>query len=470
MRSSRSVITRTRYSRKCSGSTPERLREPLDDLVRGHRPVAVDEVVQVAGREVALRAEAAEGHARLVHQALERRAERLLAELAPAGHQARPPPARRSARAARRRSSGRRRRRPRASSCRRRRGSASRSGRRRRTSRPRAGRGRPAGRRGRPRRASSAVRSACSSRPGQHDDVHVVRRDRGGPAHALLLVVLLLHHRRQDARRPDAVAAADERLLLAVLVEERRAERLRVARPELEDVPDLDRGLEPQRAAALRARIALARLAQVGEAAPRSRARARRRAGGSRCGSPRRRTGPRAAPRRRRPRRRSRPGRASRGRRRTPRGSRPRSPAGSRTRAQSPASPPRAGRRRGSARARPSRRASSTGIAFDVAAASTPRNSASAFDRGHAGRLDLLGSVEPLRELGRTRDAAGDLEVGRVVAALAGDERVLARARRREVVDRLLAAHHPRLGLHRVAPPARSARRCGRRRPRACGS
>ena len=46
---------------------------------------------------------------------------------------------------------------------------------------------------------------------------------------------------------PDPVAAADERLLDAVLVEERRLERLRVARPELEDVAHLDRSLEAKR-------------------------------------------------------------------------------------------------------------------------------------------------------------------------------------------------------------------------------
>src|SRR5262245_21471089 len=76
----------------------------------------------------------------------------------------------------------------------------------------------------------------------------------------------LLDDRSHHASRPDAVAPADERLLLAVLVEERRAERLGVARPELEDVPDLDRGLETQPAAAVGAGVALARLAQVGEA------------------------------------------------------------------------------------------------------------------------------------------------------------------------------------------------------------
>ena len=55
-------------------------------------------------------------------------------------------------------------------------------------------------------------------------------------------------------------------------------------------------------------------------------------------------------------------------------------------------------------------------------------------DRRHARRLDLVGRVERLRELGRPRDPARDLEIGRVVAALAGDERVLARSGRREVV------------------------------------
>src|SRR5204862_287796 len=39
-----------------------------------------------------------------------------------------------------------------------------------------------------------------------------------------------------------------------------------VERPEVEDVPDFDRGLEAERAAAVRAAVALPRLAQVGEA------------------------------------------------------------------------------------------------------------------------------------------------------------------------------------------------------------
>jgi hypothetical protein len=43
-----------------------------------------------------------------------------------------------------------------------------------------------------------------------------------------------------------------------------------------------------------------------------------------------------------------------------------------------------------------------------------------------------------------------DLEIGSVVAVHARDQRVLARAGGGEEVDRLAAAHHPRLGLHRV--------------------
>ncbi len=77
----------------------------------------------------------------------------------------------------------------------------------------------------------------------------------------------LLDGGRHDARRADAVAAADQRLLRAVLVEERRAERRRSsAILELEDVADLDRGLEAKRAAADGARVVLPSLADVREA------------------------------------------------------------------------------------------------------------------------------------------------------------------------------------------------------------
>ena len=55
--------------------------------------------------------------------------------------------------------------------------------------------------------------------------------------------------------------------------------------------------------------------------------------------------------------------------------------------------------------------------------------------------------VELLRERRRPRHAAGDLEIRGVVAVLARDKRVLTRSRRRQVVDRLGPAHHPRLRL-----------------------
>src|SRR3954465_12296865 len=101
--------------------------------------------------------------------------------------------------------------------------------------------------------------------PEQLDNVDVVRSDRRRPPDPVL-VVALLDERGHHARRPDAVAAHDERLLLTVLVEERRAERLREARLELEDVAHLDRRLELQRSAAHRARVPPGRLAQVREA------------------------------------------------------------------------------------------------------------------------------------------------------------------------------------------------------------
>src|SRR5204863_9326196 len=68
------------------GLDAERLRERLDDLVRRDGPVPVDEVVEVPGGQVRLLGERAVRHARLGHQALDRRAERLLAELAAARH------------------------------------------------------------------------------------------------------------------------------------------------------------------------------------------------------------------------------------------------------------------------------------------------------------------------------------------------------------------------------------------------
>src|SRR5215217_4085932 len=67
---------------------PEGLRQLADDLVRGHRPVAVDEVVQVPRGELGLVCQRAIGHRGLGHQALDCRPEGVLAELpAAARHQ-----------------------------------------------------------------------------------------------------------------------------------------------------------------------------------------------------------------------------------------------------------------------------------------------------------------------------------------------------------------------------------------------
>src|SRR3954449_6736801 len=64
----------------------ERLRELADDLVGRDRAIAVDEVVQIAGRELRLVGQRAVGDAGLPHQALDRVAERLVAELASPCH------------------------------------------------------------------------------------------------------------------------------------------------------------------------------------------------------------------------------------------------------------------------------------------------------------------------------------------------------------------------------------------------
>ena len=73
-------------------------------------------------------------------------------------------------------------------------------------------------------------------------------------------------------------------------------------------------------------------------------------------------------------------------------------------------------------------------------------------------------------KLRRARNAERDLEVGRVVAVRARDEDVLAGAGGREVVDRLASAHHPGLRLHAPRTRSRSAGRSGGRPPRARGS
>ena len=150
------------------------------------------------------------------------------------------------------------------------------------------------------------------------------------------------------------------------------------------------------------------------------------------------------------------------GSRRTRRGSPRRSRAGTDGRAPRRASPARSGRRRERARARRCRPPSSPASPSTSRATSTPRNSASASQRLDIRRLDSLGRDERLGKDRRARHRACNLEVGREVAVLAGDERVLAGARGREEVDRLGAAHHPRLGLDVVGPRGRSARRSAR--------
>ena len=71
-------------------------------------------------------------------------------------------------------------------------------------------------------------------------------------------------------------------------------------------------------------------------------------------------------------------------------------------------------------------------------------------DRGDAGGVDLRGRVEPFGKLRRARDGTGDVDVGRVVAVLTLDKRVLARRSRREEVRALAAAHHSGLRLDGV--------------------
>src|SRR5262249_35664005 len=99
---------------------------------------------------------------------------------------------------------------------------------------------------------------------GQRDDMDVVRCNRARPDDAVL-VVALLADRRPRARQADGVTTHDERVLPPVLVEIGRTERLRVEGSELEDVPDLDRGLDLERAAALGARVSLLCLPNVEE-------------------------------------------------------------------------------------------------------------------------------------------------------------------------------------------------------------
>ena len=84
------------------------------------------------------------------------------------------------------------------------------------------------------------------------------------------------------------------------------------------------------------------------------------------------------------------------------------------------------------------------------------RNSASASIVVAPGVSISSGATERPREHRGRRHGERDLEIGREVAVLAGDERVLARSRRREEVDAELAAHDPalRLDVDRLDPAA----------------
>ena len=201
----------------------------------------------------------------------------------------------------------------------------------------------------------------------------------------------------------------------------------------------------------------------------RSRGRPGRRGGGRRRGWRRPRTALRAAPRRRSRRPRRRPGRSSR--REAPKASRISSCSAGRKSSPSASrsfiSLSRSSPRTSASTTRPS---ATTGIAFAVARGSTPRNSETASIVRWPGVSTSCGSGSSSGKSGARRPALRDLEVGRVVAVLAGHERVLARPGRRQEVLAAAAAHHPGLRRDLVAPRSRSARRSACTPRSACGS
>src|SRR5690606_36352912 len=99
---------------------------------------------------------------------------------------------------------------------------------------------------------------------GQRHEVHVVGRNLARPDDAVLVVVLL-DYRCEQAVQPDTVAAHDDQLVGAVAVQERRADRLAVARAELEAVAQLDGAVDAERAAAAHAGRPVIRLGDVRE-------------------------------------------------------------------------------------------------------------------------------------------------------------------------------------------------------------
>ena len=105
---------------------------------------------------------------------------------------------------------------------------------------------------------------------------------------------------------------------------------------------------------------------------------------------------------------------------------------------------PRGRRARSRARARRRRRTRSH---FNSVAGSTPRNSATPAMPGRSGvcTFSIGGGSSPARRAPRSRAAARGLDVGRVVAALAPDEVVLADRRDRHELVAHVAAHLARL-------------------------
>ena len=230
--------------------------------------------------------------------------------------------------------------------------------------------------------------------------------------------------------------------------------------PSLKMLPTSIIGSMRQRAAAVDARVAGLGVPDVGDPRRDSPGRARRSAGDSRSGSPRRRSRPRRSW-----------GRS---------GSRATAPSAMPTAPIEPGSAPNAARissgwagrcgvpstlpsfsscRRWSPRTTASTTppCSSSGTTitdFAVRPSSMPRNSASAGDGADARRVHLL-ERRAQRRRHRPRHRHRHLDVGRVVAAVAEHDPVLARRRRRHVLVGAEAAHHADVGVDLVEPDPR---------------
>src|SRR5580698_9096668 len=96
---------------------------------------------------------------------------------------------------------------------------------------------------------------------GSHHNLE--RRDRRRQPESVL-VVTLLYGCGQDALNPDPIAAHDRHRFLAVLVQYAQPHRIRIAVTQFEDVPNLNRRIDAQRLAAIRASLASRHRAQIG--------------------------------------------------------------------------------------------------------------------------------------------------------------------------------------------------------------